>query len=523
MALYLNQNNDKFKEYKSARIFIDKSNLIKECNSLFGTSDKYMCITRPRRFGKTMALSMLNAYYSKGCDSQSLFEKLNIAKDNSYLEHLNKHNVIWIDMANLYTDIKDKNIFVEKIKFNILRDLKEYYSNIDFTDLTLGEAIIKIKSELNERFIFLIDEWDVIYREQEYNNRLCDEYTELLRNLFKSSNVSSCIDLVYMTGILPIRRYSTQSTLNMFKEYNMLDSFPIESYVGFTEDEVIGLCNKYNRDFNEIKSWYNGYNLNGVSLYNPKSVVEAVLRGKCKDYWVQTSAIEAVTNYMNYDNGKLKDIICKMLLGEKVKVNVRKFENDLTKVNSSDSALTVLIHLGYLAYDEDLEACYIPNYEIKQEFVNAVDKLNWHEIYNPISNSLKLYEETLKGNIEFINKTLDQNHLELAGPFNKNKEDILGVIVEISYYNAKQFYNIKKEDTSILGRSDLSFIPYDNCHIPFIVELKVNSTPDEAIAQIKEKSYFNSLGNYHGKVLLLGISYDEKTLKHNSKVLIIEL
>ena len=523
MALYLNQNNDKFKEYKSARIFIDKSNLIKECNSLFGTSDKYMCITRPRRFGKTMALSMLNAYYSKGCDSQSLFEKLNIAKDNSYLEHLNKHNVIWIDMANLYTDIKDKNIFVEKIKFNILRDLKEYYSNIDFTDLTLGEAIIKIKSELNERFIFLIDEWDVIYREQEYNNRLCDEYTELLRNLFKSSNVSSCIDLVYMTGILPIRRYSTQSTLNMFKEYNMLDSFPIESYVGFKEDEVIGLCNKYNRDFNEIKSWYNGYNLNGVSLYNPKSVVEAVLRGKCKDYWVQTSAIEAVTNYMNYDNGKLKDIICKMLLGEKVKVNVRKFENDLTKVNSSDSALTVLIHLGYLAYDEDLEACYIPNYEIKQEFVNAVDKLNWHEIYNPISNSLKLYEETLKGNIEFINKTLDQNHLELAGPFNKNKEDILGVIVEISYYNAKQFYNIKKEDTSILGRSDLSFIPYDNCHIPFIVELKVNSTPDEAIAQIKEKSYFNSLGSYHGKVLLLGISYDEKTLKHNSKVLIIEL
>ena len=524
MSLYLNKNNDKFKEYKSARIFIDKSNLIKECNSLFGTSDKYMCITRPRRFGKTMALSVLNAYYSKGCDSQSLFEKLNIAKDNSYLEHLNKHNVIWIDMASLYTDIRDKNDFLKELETNLLDDLNEAFPNVlKEMDNTISKAIIRINSKLNERFIFLIDEWDVIYREQEYNTKLCDEYTELLRNLFKSSNVSSCIDLVYMTGILPIRRYSTQSTLNMFTEYNMLDSFPIESYVGFTEDEVIGLCNKYNRDFNEIKSWYNGYNLNGVSLYNPKSVIEAVLRGKCKDYWVQTSAIEAVTNYMNYDNGKLKDIICKMLLGEKVKVNVRKFENDLAKVNSSDSALTVLIHLGYLAYDEDLEACYIPNYEIKQEFVNAVDKLNWHEIYNPISNSLKLYEETLKGNVEFINKTLDENHKDLAGPFNKNKEDILGVIVEKSYYSAKQFYNIKKEDTSILGRSDLSFIPYDNCHIPFIVELKVNFTPDEAIAQIKEKSYFNSLGNYHGKVLLLGISYDEKTLKHNSKVEIIEI
>ena len=315
MSLYLNKNNDKFKEYKSARIFIDKSNLIKECNSLFGTSDKYMCITRPRRFGKTMALSMLNAYYSKGCDSQSLFEKLNIAKDNSYIEHLNKHNVIWIDIASLYTDIRDKNDFFKELETNLLDDLNEAFPNVlKEMDNTISKAIIRINSKLNERFIFLIDEWDVIYREQEYNTKLCDEYTELLRNLFKSSNVSSCIDLVYMTGILPIRRYSTQSTLNMFTEYDMLDSFPIESYVGFTEDEVIGLCNKYNRDFNEIKSWYNGYNLNGVSLYNPKSVVEAVLRGKCKDYWVQTSAIESVTNYMNYDHGALKGIITRNIL-----------------------------------------------------------------------------------------------------------------------------------------------------------------------------------------------------------------
>ena len=524
MSLYLNRNED-FSNYVNDTIFIDKSNLITITNSnISKPSSKFMCVTRPRRFGKTMALSMLNAYYSKGCDSLSLFEKLNIAKDNSYLEHLNKHNVIWIDMASLYTDIRDKNDFFKELETNLLDDLNEAFPNVlKEMDNTISKAIIRINSKLNERFIFLIDEWDVIYREQEYNTKLCDEYTELLRNLFKSSNVSSCIDLVYMTGILPIRRYSTQSTLNMFTEYDMINPRELDSFIGFTEDEVKDLCKKYNRDFNEIKSWYNGYNLNGVSLYNPKSVVEAVLRGECDDYWVQTSAIEAVTNYMNYDNGELKDIICKVLLGEKAKVNVRKFENDLTKVNSSDSALTILIHLDYLAYDKKLKVCYIPNYEIKKEFERALKKLNWKEIYNPISNSKKLYEETLKGNIEFINKTLDENHLELAGPFNKNKEDILGVIVEISYYSAKQFYNIKKEDTSILGRSDLSFIPYDNNHIPFIVELKVNSTPDEAIAQIKEKSYFNSLGSYHGKVLLLGISYDEKTLKHSSKVQIIEL
>ena len=528
MSLYLNRNED-FSNYVNDTIFIDKSNLITITNNnISKPSSKFMCVTRPRRFGKTMALSMLNAYYSKGCDSLSLFDKLNIANDSSYLEHLNKHNVIWIDMASLYTDIRDKNDFFKELETNLLDDLNEAFPNVlKEMDNTISKAIIRINSKLNERFIFLIDEWDVIYREQEYNTKLCDEYTELLRNLFKSSNVSSCIDLVYMTGILPIRRYSTQSTLNMFTEYDMINPRELDSFIGFTEDEVKDLCNKYNRDFNKISQWYNGYKLGNVSIYNPKSVVEAVLSGEYGDYWTKTSAIEAVTNYMNYDNGVLKGIITKMLSGDKVSVNVSRFSNDLTKVNSVDSALTVLIHLGYLAFIKGEELgfgyCYIPNYEIRQEFVNAVLELDWKEIYNPISNSKKLYEETLKGNVEFINKTLDENHKDLAGPFNKNKEDILGVIVEISYYNAKQFYNIKKEDTSILGRSDLSFIPYDNNHIPFIVELKINSTPDEAIKQIKEKSYFNSLGSYHGKVLLLGISYDEKTLKHNSKVEIIEI
>ena len=315
MSLYLNRNED-FSNYVNDTIFIDKSNLITITNSnISKPSSKFMCVTRPRRFGKTMALSMLNAYYSKGCDSLSLFDKLNIANDSFYLEHLNKHNVIWIDMASLYTDIRDKNDFFKELETNLLDDLNEAFPNVlKEMDNTISKAIIRINSKLNERFIFLIDEWDVIYREQEYNTKLCDEYTEFLRNLFKSSNVSSCIDLVYMTGILSIRRYSTQSTLNMFTEYDMLDSFPIESYVGFTEDEVIGLCNKYNRDFNEIKKWYKGYILNGISLYNSISVVEAVLRGKCKDYWVQTSAIESVTNYMNYDHGALKGIITRNIL-----------------------------------------------------------------------------------------------------------------------------------------------------------------------------------------------------------------
>jgi len=282
MGSYLNQNNDSFIESLNSKIFVDKTKLIVITNDNLRTYDKFMCVTRPRRFGKTMALSMLNAYYSKGCDSASLFDNLNIFKDESYLKHLNKHNVIWIDMSRIY--LKYKNESIQNLNKVIVDDIKTTWPNVlRENDNYIDDAILRIYEERNERFIFLIDEWDVIFREEQQNTKLCNEYIEFLRLLFKSSDVSSCIDLVYMTGILPIKRYSTQSTLNMFTEYNMIDSFNMASYVGFTEDEVKGLCSKYSRDFIEIKAWYDGYKLNGVELYNPKSVVTAVLRNKCLD------------------------------------------------------------------------------------------------------------------------------------------------------------------------------------------------------------------------------------------------
>ncbi len=519
MSNYINKGSNLFFDYQNAKIFIDKSMLIKECNSLIRTPDKFMCVTRPRRFGKTLAISMLNAYYSKGANSKELFDKLAISKDSTYEEHLNKHNVVWIDMSALYTDLDNKELFIKELHKEIIKDLNLKFPNVlDNSDDTIRKAILKINSCLNERFIFLIDEWDVILREQEDKTKLCDEYIMFLRSLFKSSDVSSCIDLVYMTGILPIRRYSTQSTLNMFKEYNMLRSRGLESYIGFTEDEVKDLCTRYNRDFNMIKSWYDGYKLNGVEIYNPKSVVEAVISGEMLDYWVQTSAREAVVYYMGYDNGELKDVIARLIANEHIDVNVSKFENDLTKVNSCDAALTVLIHLGYLAYDFESRKCYIPNHEIREEFINGIDDLNWKEIYNPIVYSQKLYDETMKLNEDYVSQIIEKNHKELASAFNKNKEDVLGVITLISYNYAKKYYHVKKEDLSILGRCDLIFIPNDNVHIPFIIELKADDTCDNAIKQIKEKEYVNSLGNYKGKVLLIGIAYDSKTLKHECKI-----
>ncbi len=524
MTMYLNQNNDSFIRDRNDPIYVDKSLIIKETNANFNTgSGRFMCVTRPRRFGKTMALSMLNAYYSKGCDSKALFKDLKIAGDPSFEEHLNKHNVIRIDMAAIYTRIDDKAAFVAKVKSDLLRDLREEYPSLDLSSCLLEEAFIAIKNAYGDRFIFLIDEWDVIYREQESDTKLCDEYTDFLRSLFKSSDVSNCVDLVYMTGILPIRRYNTQSTLNMFAEYNMLKTRGLSSFFGFTEDEVKGLCKKYNADFSAIKNWYDGYKLGGVEIYNPKSVIEAVLEGECGDYWVSTSATEAITSYMNFDKGVLKETITRMLTGEKARLDVTEFGNDLTKVDSQDAALCVLIHLGYLAYDPETKSCYIPNHEIAVEFKRAMKKLKWKNAFLPMDNSEELLERTFKGDTSFIDETMNENHEDLANIFNKNKEDVLEIVVYLSYFSAREHYEVRKEEASTLGRADLSFVPFEAGRLPFIVELKVGKSPDEAIAEIKERHYWKAWKRYRGKVLLVGITYDSKVLKHASKIEWIEV
>ena len=523
MAMYLNQDSSTFKKYLKNKIFVDKSLIIKECNDLFGSADSFMCVTRPRRFGKSLALSMLNAYYSKGCDSRELFSDLKICDDPSFESHLNKHNVFYIDMNGLYSNLKDPKDFVAALRRNILSDLQEAYP-IDFPpDCPLDVAFSKVRSISSDRFIFLIDEWDEIYREEECDQKLCDEYTKFLRGLFKTGDVSSMIDLVYMTGILPIRRYSTQSTLNMFTECNMLEPGSLSPFFGFTEGETKALCESYGRDFSEIKSWYDGYRLDGIEIYNPKSVVEAVESGKCRNYWTATSAIEAVTDYMDYDHGALKGEIASMIAGGKAPLDPEKFSSDLTAIDSKDAALTVLVHLGYLGYlpperPGGIGSCYIPNEEIKTEFERALEKVGWSGIYDPISNSEKLLKDTLSGNVEAIDAAFDRNHKELASPFSKNDENVLSIVAIVSYYRAKAHYSVRKEEISMNGRSDISFFPKETGYPPFIVELKAGHSPEEAIGQIKSKRYWEAWDGYKGKVLLVGINYDEKTLKHSSKV-----
>ena len=523
MGNYLNKGNDLFKKDINDDIYVDKSMLIRETNRIISKRESFWCVTRPRRFGKTMALSMLNAYYSKGCDSKELFHGLKIENDPSFEKHLNRHNVIWIDMAGVMIKFDRQSNFIQLFRQELSQELKEYFLPSGSKSNNLYDVISEIFRKTSEKFIFLIDEWDCIFREMSKDRKLCDDYMDLLRGLFKNSDVAETIDLVYMTGILPIKRYSTQSALNVFQEFNMLDPQGLEEFIGFTQEEVDNLCDKFNMDKKEMRDWYNGYHYSGLSIYNPCSVVKAITSKKYRDYWNVTSSTEAVNDYMNYDNGELKDTIAKLLSGEEIAFDPTLFDNDLTKITSRDAALTVLIHLGYLAFDKDDNTCRIPNYEISQEFVKALKLLDWTEIKNPIVESDRLIKETFLGNTDYINEALDRNHKEIAGPFNKNKEDILGVIVELSYYNMVKDYVISKEETNILGRADIIFHPKKSGKPPMIVELKVDDTPENALKQIEEKGYLRSLEGYKGKVYLLGISYDSRTLRHTSRIKIVEI
>ncbi len=523
MTFHLNKGNYKFLEYRNSGIYVDKAPMLGKLNGLLHKIDRFLCVTRPARFGKTMTLSMINAYYSKGCDSKEIFDKLGIAKDPTYLEHLNKHNVIWIDMCGICAraHLENKN-FVDILKRDILEDLVTTYPDVDLSDCTIAEAFMLITGDKKERFVFLIDEWDIPFR-GELDQKTCREYIMLLRSLFKSSDVSVSFELVYMTGTIPIIMNTMQSGLNNFDESTMVSQFSFNDAIGYTEDEVEELCKEYDVDFNEMKEWYYGYELDGIKIYNPYSVNAALQDKEFHQRWTLINPIDTLTNCLNYGNGELKAEALMLLSGNSIPVNVRFFDNTLGEICSKYAALTALIHLGYLAYDENNKTCRIANYEISHSFILGTEYLKWNEISDPISNSASLIEKTMAGDISFINETLNENHKKLASIFGKNREDILDIILIISYYHLRDFYYVRKEGACTAGRADIVFIPKDKSHMPIVFALQADDSSKNVLKQIKERDYSSVFKCYKGKVLLVGISYNSWTLKHDSKVEYIDL
>lgn len=509
MGFYLNPGNKGFWESIRSRIYVDKTNLIACTNRLINTEEKFVCVSRPRRFGKSMSLKMLAAYYSCGCDSSNLFQGKKIEGDSSFREHLNRYDVIFLNMQQFLSRAKQKGM-IESLQQAVLEDLRETYAGLFPAESTcLTEALEKIYTGTDKQFIFLIDEWDCVMRERQEAEELQRQYLGFLRSLLKDQPY---VALAYMTGILPIKKYGSHSALNMFFEYSMTDQKELEEYTGFTEGEVRELCGQFGMDFRETGRWYDGYRFRRFRhVYNPRSVVEAMRSQAFSAYWASTETYEALKVYMDMDFDGLRADIVQMLGGGRVQVNTRSFQNDMRTFHTKDDVLTLLIHLGYLAYDAETKEAFIPNKEIMEEFETAMSVSGWAEVMRVLKASERLLEDTLAGDSEKVAEGLDRAHAEVASILTYNDENSLGCAIGLAYYSARKDYMLIREFPAGRGFADVVFLPLPSAGKPvLVVELKYNGSAETAIQQIKDRKYPQALEGYTGEILLVGISYDRE-------------
>lgn len=524
MGIYINKGNEGFRRALNGE-YVDKTGMIEIINKTLDTERSLTCVTRSRRFGKSMAADMLCAYYDKSCNSRELFTGLAAQNADSFDKHLNKYPVISLDITDFITKYKNNPEIISLLQEDVIKELLSIHTDISRGERDdLMDVLVKIKAKTGEKFIALIDEWDAICREFSNNPAVMDDYVLLLRRLFKGGKSKDVFAGAYMTGILPIVKYNTQSALNNFREYSVVKPGVLSRYFGFTPEEVKRLTENGDVSMENLKTWYDGYSIGDEpSIYNPYSVIEAIACGECDSFWTSTSAYDNVVTYikMNYDG--LKDDVIKMLAGGRCKVNTTKFQNDLSVINSKDDVLTVLIHLGYLSYDKNKGECYIPNKEVRLEMTNAVEDTGWKRLSDALAASEQLLEDTLEGNEKAVAKGIELAHDSNTSILSYNNENSLACVLTIAYYHAMNDYIIHRELASGKGFADLVFIPRRNVDKPaMVVELKYNKGADAAIDQIKRKDYSQIAFEYTGEVVLVGINYDKNGPEGKQHTCVIE-
>lgn len=454
MGKYLNPTNRGFSIARNSRIYVDKTGLIRHTNRVLDSEQRFLCVSRPRRFGKSMAAQMLVAYYCSAYDSGELFHGLEIEKDADFGSHLNQYDVLFFDMQRFLSRSQSPSQLVAYIQKAVLEELKEKYADwIRREETELVTALENIAEKGDRAFIFIIDEWDCVFRELEHDTATQRQYLDFLRDLLKGQTY---VKLAYMTGILPIKKYGTHSALNIFYEYSMTDAKELAAYTGFTEKEVRALCLEYGMDFLEMQKWYDGYRFKQAEhLYNPKSVVDALLNRAYQSYWTGTETYEALKKYMDLNFDGLKDAIIQMLADGRCRINSRKFQNDMTNFKSRDDVLTLLVHLGYLAYEEEAKEVWIPNLEIAGEFENSIEGKEWSAIAKILADSDALLEATLRRDAPAVARGIDAAHIEHTSILSYNDENSLSCVIALAYYSARKDYQLLRLQRTAVH--DLSF------------------------------------------------------------------
>lgn len=525
MGFYVNPPADAFQAVLKGGDYVDKSGLIAYTNRVLESDRMLTCSSRPRRFGKSFAAKMLAAYYSKGADSRALFEHLKIAgiKEARFEENLNKYDVLFLDITSFISMAETIDEAVKELQADVISELKSVFPGcVGDSTKSLFKVLMQIHANTGRKFFVIIDEWDALFREAKEKEELQKTYIQLLRSMFKSAQTSQVIAGAYMTGILPIKKYGTQSALTDFKEFSMLEPGLLAEFTGFTEEEVISLCKKYGLSFEEACKWYDGYCLDQIGhVYCPNSVMEAVSNLRFGSYWTKTETYETLKTYIDLNFDGLKDAVVDLLGGKRCRIDTGTFQNDMTSLSGRDDILTLLAHLGYLAYDMESEEAFIPNEELRREFVRAIREGRRPELAKAVRLSDQLLSATLRLDEYMVAEILENIHESEITPGNYNNEQALRYVVITAYQSAVDHYMRFEELASGKGYSDILFLPRKTSSKPaLLIELKWDKNAEKAITQIREKNYMNIIKkfDYKGELILVGINYSTKNKKHACRI-----
>lgn len=491
------------------KFYVDKTGIIEIINERIDTMNRYVCITKPRRFGKTSILNMLGAYYCKAYDTAALFDRLIISKSQSYEDHLNQYNVIHLclnclsDRGNTYED------YISLIKKSLKCDISEAYPELANREF---DNIADMFSATGDRFIFMIDEWDYIFSHELYAEHH-GEFLEFLRNLLKDQPY---VALAYMTGVLPVKKYSTGSALNMFKEYTMLRDPVFEEYFGFTEREVLSLCERQEAlTMEEVNDWYNGYQTkNGARLYNPRSVVCALEDGTCQSYWTRTGKMDEALFFLKYNIGDVREDVVKMVNDIPVRIDIEEeYSAGQESPKNREEIYAAMIVYGLLSYHDG--SLKIPNRELMFEFQKALKDDDFGYVAELVRNSNEVLNATLDKKGDVVASFLHNIHNSELPILKYNDENSLSCVVTLAYLSARNKYRVEREEKSGKGFADFIFHPMRKNLPGIILELKANDTPKAAIEQIKNREYCEKLRKEKVEsILAVGLSYDTDKKEH---------
>ena len=551
MGTYLNPGKAAYEEAVNSEIFVDKTEMIGYLNSVARTKKKYVCVSRPRRFGKTMAADMLCAYYDRKAESRELFEKRKIAvcatalareREVPWDEYMGQFDVIRLVMTDFFKSDQSIADALDTIKVRVLDELEECYPGTKYDVKDFPFSMDKFYRKSGRQFVIVIDEWDAVFRMLQDDAEGQRKYLDFLRDWLKDKPY---VALAYMTGILPIKKYGKHSALNMFTEYSMEAPRQLAQYTGFTEDEVEKLCMDYGMNYADISNWYNGYVVSDrippekreeyrqgkydghkIHIYSPLSVVESMTTGQIKNYWNKTETYEALAEYIRKDYDGLKDAVALLMDGGCLKIDTSSYQNDMTTFHSRDDVLSLLIHLGYLGYDDETGEVFIPNREILDEFRTSTKSDEWTDTFRDFEMSQELLKATWACDSDRVAELLEKAH-DRAGNKTYNDESALSYAVRYAYYAAQKYYTPLPELDTGKGYADLVYLPsprYPDLPV-LLIELKYDKTAEGAISQIKKRNYPDRLEHYKGNILMVAINYDKEVpsskpeFKHHSCVI----